>query len=55
LAIVDGTAFALGLMAQTNGYPDYGVRCAYRLRYDPDYRINLIGFRVVLSPFFSEL
>ena len=28
-----------------------GVRCAYRLRDLPDYWFNLLGFRVVLSPF----
>jgi formylglycine-generating enzyme required for sulfatase activity len=34
-------------------YPQY-VRCAYRGRYNPDYRFNYVGFRVVVSPFFSE-
>ena len=33
---------------------DYGVRCAARLYYSPDYRFNLIGFRVVLCPHTSE-
>ena len=27
-----------------------GVRCAYRLRYDPDARDSRYGFRVVASP-----
>jgi formylglycine-generating enzyme required for sulfatase activity len=31
------------------------VRCAFRHRHDPDHRHDLIGFRVVLSPFFSGL
>jgi formylglycine-generating enzyme required for sulfatase activity len=30
--------------------PDH-VRCACRDWFDPDYRFNLIGFRVVVSPF----
>ena len=30
------------------------VRCAYRVSSDPDYRFNNIGFRVIVSPFFSE-
>jgi formylglycine-generating enzyme required for sulfatase activity len=32
-----------------NLLPNY-VRCAYRLRRDPDLRLNLVGFRVVVSP-----
>ncbi|MBV7339774.1 SUMF1/EgtB/PvdO family nonheme iron enzyme [Chloroflexi bacterium TSY] len=30
---------------------DNGVRCANRDRNDPDYRLNFIGFRCVVSPF----
>jgi formylglycine-generating enzyme required for sulfatase activity len=30
------------------------VRCAYRNAYVPVYRYYHIGFRVVVSPFFSE-
>jgi formylglycine-generating enzyme required for sulfatase activity len=30
------------------------VRCAFRVAYDPDYRNLDVGFRVVVSPFFSE-
>ena len=30
------------------------ARCAYRLDFDPDSRDYGIGFRVVVSPFFSE-
>jgi formylglycine-generating enzyme required for sulfatase activity len=30
---------------------EYGVRCAYRFRLNPDYRYNYSGFRVVVSPF----
>jgi formylglycine-generating enzyme required for sulfatase activity len=36
-----------------NSYAHY-VRCAYRDYLDPDYRFNFLGFRVVVSPFFSE-
>ena len=34
--------------------PQEGVRCAYRVRDGPDSRSHGIGFRVVVSPFFSE-
>ncbi len=30
------------------------VRCAYRFYYGPDFRYFNLGFRVVVSPFFSE-
>jgi formylglycine-generating enzyme required for sulfatase activity len=30
------------------------VRCAYRVSGDPDFRLNVPGFRVVVSPFFSN-
>jgi formylglycine-generating enzyme required for sulfatase activity len=32
----------------------WGARCAYRNHVIPDLRFNLIGFRVVVSPFFSD-
>jgi formylglycine-generating enzyme required for sulfatase activity len=32
----------------------YYVRCASRRSLDPAYRLYLMGFRVVVSPFFSE-
>jgi len=30
------------------------LRCAFRFRDVPDFRDHFIGFRVVLSPFFSD-
>ncbi|HRY14872.1 MAG: SUMF1/EgtB/PvdO family nonheme iron enzyme [Candidatus Competibacteraceae bacterium] len=30
------------------------VRCAYRIIFEPNYRSDYIGFRVVVSPFFSD-
>jgi formylglycine-generating enzyme required for sulfatase activity len=35
-------------------YNAYYVRCACRGDFDPDYRYGSLGFRVVVSPFFSE-
>jgi formylglycine-generating enzyme required for sulfatase activity len=37
------------------GSTDQYVRAAYRLRFGPGFRHNYIGFRVVVSPFFSDL
>ncbi|HDQ71362.1 MAG TPA: hypothetical protein ENN19_04605 [Chloroflexi bacterium] len=48
----DGPVLRGGLF----GYPDVSVRCASRhLRSYPDSRLRSIGFRVVASPFTSEI